>query len=317
MNEYIKINPVGGSGGGGVTYPLLAPNGTNLAPSYAFANSPDSGLYYDPGSNVNERQVIIQANGTTSAQFFYNGIYLPSGRTLHGTSVDGLQISSSDTNSRSLILNEDGDFSFEQYGSQIAALTEVGLILQTGESVVFGNSGSAWIKYSSLSSSFLMQSETDNVTYLNTTSTFGMSANAGVAEDGPYDPSFSLGTDTITLSNVGAGTEGLRHVRIYIENGLSDAAQLKIEGPGPTPIVNFGYEGNGASITSAHIQSQGSLPLALGTVTTPEVIKLDDSVTAGDTRMLLWDVDNGTLSRVSVGANDSGGVGYKVLRIPN
>lgn len=45
--------------------------------------------------------------------------------------------------------------------------------------------------------------------------------------------------------------------------------------------------------------------------------RFDNSSTAGDTRMLLWDVDSGALVRVSVGVADSGGVGYKVLRIPN
>lgn len=39
--------------------------------------------------------------------------------------------------------------------------------------------------------------------------------------------------------------------------------------------------------------------------------------TAGQTGLLLWDVDNGTVERVSVGAADSGGTGFKVLRIPN
>lgn len=47
------------------------------------------------------------------------------------------------------------------------------------------------------------------------------------------------------------------------------------------------------------------------------VIQLDDDATAGNTRLLLYDVDNGTLERVSVGVADSGGAGYKVLRIPN
>ena len=47
------------------------------------------------------------------------------------------------------------------------------------------------------------------------------------------------------------------------------------------------------------------------------VIQLDDNNTAGNTRLLLYDVDNATVERVSVGAADSGGTGYKVLRIPN
>tara|TARA_R100001244_G_scaffold132394_1_gene108857 strand:- start:5873 stop:7678 length:1806 start_codon:yes stop_codon:yes gene_type:complete len=38
---------------------------------------------------------------------------------------------------------------------------------------------------------------------------------------------------------------------------------------------------------------------------------------AGDTRLLVYDIDNGQLERVSVGAADSGGVGFKLLRIAN
>lgn len=47
------------------------------------------------------------------------------------------------------------------------------------------------------------------------------------------------------------------------------------------------------------------------------VAEFDMSTTAGDTRFLIYDVDNGTLERVTVGAADSGGTGFKLLRIPN
>ena len=45
--------------------------------------------------------------------------------------------------------------------------------------------------------------------------------------------------------------------------------------------------------------------------------RIDNTATAGHTALLLWDVDNATLERVTVGAADSGGTGFKVLRIPN
>lgn len=48
-----------------------------------------------------------------------------------------------------------------------------------------------------------------------------------------------------------------------------------------------------------------------------EAARLDKSAVAGDTRLLIYDVDNAALERVSVGAADSGGAGFKVLRIPN
>lgn len=41
------------------------------------------------------------------------------------------------------------------------------------------------------------------------------------------------------------------------------------------------------------------------------------TTTAGETALLLFDVDNNTVERVTVGAADSGGTNFKVLRIPN
>lgn len=46
-------------------------------------------------------------------------------------------------------------------------------------------------------------------------------------------------------------------------------------------------------------------------------IKIDASVAAGETRLLLYDVDNVTVERVTVDTVDSGGLGFKLLRIPN
>jgi hypothetical protein len=48
-----------------------------------------------------------------------------------------------------------------------------------------------------------------------------------------------------------------------------------------------------------------------------ESLRIDKNAVSGNTRLLVYDVDNGTTERVSVGAPDSGGTGYKVLRIPN
>lgn len=48
-----------------------------------------------------------------------------------------------------------------------------------------------------------------------------------------------------------------------------------------------------------------------------EVARGDNDTTAGTTRFFIYDVDNVTLERVSVGIADSGGAGFKLLRIPN
>lgn len=57
--------------------------------------------------------------------------------------------------------------------------------------------------------------------------------------------------------------------------------------------------------------------IAVSSVDDGDIFKIDNNSTAGNTRMLIYDVNSGAAVRVSVGANDSGGTGYKVLRIPN
>jgi hypothetical protein len=93
--------------------------------------------------------------------------------------------------------------------------------------------------------------------------------------------------------------------------------------------------GNGTNIAGSKLtihpgQSSGNatpaiLALATTTVTTSgttvqtlrDVMQCDGNTTAGETPMLLLDIDKGTLQRVSIGASDSGGAGFKVLRVPN
>lgn len=48
-----------------------------------------------------------------------------------------------------------------------------------------------------------------------------------------------------------------------------------------------------------------------------DAVKFDATAVAGNTRLFVYDVDNAQLERVTIGAADSGGAGYKVLRIPN
>lgn len=45
--------------------------------------------------------------------------------------------------------------------------------------------------------------------------------------------------------------------------------------------------------------------------------RFDANTTATNTRLLIYDVDNGQLERVSVGGFDSAGSGFKILKIPN
>lgn len=42
----VRIGSTVGSGGGTVSYPQLAPDGSSSAPSYSFTSSPETGMYY-------------------------------------------------------------------------------------------------------------------------------------------------------------------------------------------------------------------------------------------------------------------------------
>jgi phage baseplate assembly protein V len=70
------------------------------------------------------------------------------------------------------------------------------------------------------------------------------------------------------------------------------------------------------AIVNATTQIQLNTPV-LGGGPSGAGIGADASVVARDTRLLVYDVDNGTVERVSVGDPDSGGANFKVLRIPN
>jgi hypothetical protein len=65
------------------------------------------------------------------------------------------------------------------------------------------------------------------------------------------------------------------------------------------------------------LSAAGTAGLIQLSVNAQERIRADATTTAGQTAMLLWDVDNAVLERVTVGAIDSGGSGFKVLRIAN
>jgi hypothetical protein len=62
--------------------------------------------------------------------------------------------------------------------------------------------------------------------------------------------------------------------------------------------------------------SAGALQI-LNSAGTSVIHSIDESATANDMRLLLWDVTSGTLKRVSRGAPDSESLGFRNLRVPN
>ena len=80
------------------------------------------------------------------------------------------------------------------------------------------------------------------------------------------------------------------------------------------------YTNAGFSFQSSTDGIFGPTPSSYGvgvSVQSATAAYFDNSTTATHTRFLLYDVDTGRVQRVSVGTADSGGTGFKVLRIPN
>ena len=55
-SKLFNLGDILGLGGGGVTYPLLAPDGSNSAPSYSFASETGTGMYHAAG----ELYLVVQ-----------------------------------------------------------------------------------------------------------------------------------------------------------------------------------------------------------------------------------------------------------------
>jgi len=110
---------------------------------------------------------------------------------------------------------------------------------------------------------------------------------------GTASPAFALGSG---LEVERAGIATLRLENSSGGNGLEIAADSTTNG------IRF-YGLNNAPFVFAPNAS--------------ERMRIDNTSTAGQTALLLYDVDNNTVERVTVGAADSGGTGFKVLRIPN
>jgi len=119
--------------------------------------------------------------------------------------------------------------------------------------------------------------------------------------------------DILTLENTGnaADMDGTQ-TSILFNQFYYDATTPAVADAGR---ITVGTETDWTS-TAATQDSYMSFRTALDGVIT-EQARVDSSVTAGQTRFLIYDVDNATLERVTVGAADSGGSGFKLLRIAN
>ncbi|MBI4151816.1 hypothetical protein HY496_02495, partial [Candidatus Woesearchaeota archaeon] len=96
----------------------------------------------------------------------------------------------------------------------------------------------------------------------------------------------------------------LRHGHISTSGHISASGYLTFSAAAPIGVETVGL---GRSTTDGvAIFSSGV-----------EAARFDQATSAGETRFMIYDVDNATLERVTVGAPDSGGTGKKLLCINN
>jgi hypothetical protein len=126
-------------------------------------------------------------------------------------------------------------------------------------------------------------------------------------------------TDTRAFQAVGVPTYlggTIRPLRIGPHPSVASYAGIWfVEREEQVTSQNYALLGaNGDLTTRVNAPAGGEVALNVNDVSSA---KVDSGGSAGQTRFFLYDVDNGQLERVSVGAADSGGTGFKVLRIPN
>lgn len=104
-------------------------------------------------------------------------------------------------------------------------------------------------------------------------------------------------------------TGGTGNMHFRLNNGGSDTRYGVESSVGGTVFA-------GTTAYATVLGTQQNLPVEVVS-NNGVVARFDASATATHTRLLIYDVDNGQLERVTVGAADSGGAGFKVLRIAN
>ena len=142
--------------------------------------------------------------------------------------------------------------------------------------------------------------------------TQGSASVPGIAFDSDLDTGIYGGSAQLNFSI--AGSAKYLMTNTYIGSGSSTGALLRQTStsttlPGCIPYGTDTDSGLGwHSADNPCIVSGGA-----------ESARFEDpaDLAAGETSLWLYDDDNGTMEQVTVGAADSGGAGYKVLRIPN
>lgn len=137
----------------------------------------------------------------------------------------------------------------------------------------------------------------------------------------------STASNEIRIGNRVSGGTGSASTSLHIGGPPTEAAYPGlaiscVNGSGTDDVVGgliiTAPAGTGAA-ASAPIQFRTGVPTVSGTAAQAvrTGLRVDASVTADETDVMVWDVTKAALVRVSRGAADSGGAGFRALCIPN
>jgi len=143
-----------------------------------------------------------------------------------------------------------------------------------------------------------------------------------------FDATFQSNTNgslTLRIPQPSNANQGGNELAIIGQHGTSNVAPAAIVGGDVTitagdgaPNATGNAHGGDIILTPGLAYDTGEDGIvAIRESSGVDVAQFDGDTTAGNTRFLIYDVDTASLQRVSVGAADSGGAGYRLLRIPN
>jgi len=350
---------------------VLTGTGEVGAPSYSFADDPNTGIYNGPdniyfaangasicymnesGLAMQSGKVIVSDGGTVSLPGFSFigdvdlGIYrigadnlgISVGATKRidvGTSTVSILSSASGT-SEILSLDDVGDttvwvFEYTDATGQLHLKpTSIAYPLKfTSNQVLFGagTGTSPGISFANDSNTGFANISADNIGliaagieagYINSNGIFMDSGKLIGADQGSVSlPGYGFVGDTNTGMyssggdniNFTCGGADIAYMNTSVF-GMQAGKVLQIIA-GTASLTGLSFMGD--ANTGLYSPAADSFILACGGV---DAVKVDGNNTAGQTRLIVYDVDNAALSRVSVGTADSGGTGYKLLRIEN
>lgn len=134
---------------------------------------------------------------------------------------------------------------------------------------------------------------------------------------------FGVGASNVYAHNIKthhSTTANLNRVEFWVATNASTETQVltlngggQLQAPqGSVTAPAYSFLANGA--TGMYNDGSNVVRISSGGV---QAAAFDSTSTSGNTRLIIYDVDNAAMERVTVGAADSGGSGYKVLRIAN